>query len=343
MEPNQLGTSCLSAERRSHAFESKLEQDPEFKIQYHNFVRKYEELDHKEPMNSQEGKKTCYFLPHHLVFKETSSMTRTRIAFGGGAKSSNGTQQHNWWVLPMDRFFHSTDMDTGSTKQAEDICRLQSRHHSRRNVFSNIETCAISIKSYWSHFKRNWALNTSKIHTMEKGTIQAIKGAIMLAYIRGKYYYRQPGNQKCTCCASTNFKGHYTKICQVEQFIRFTAYCRKFINNCRHPEANRQTTTLSTQYLDQALTCCVKMVQQSSYSQEMKELMEQQEVAASSSVKKSHPFIDQEGHLRGEGWLQESTFPYQAMHQMICHQITTSQVCLPQQNTQGFIMLDHNF
>ena len=49
----------------------------------------------------------------------------------------------------------------------------------------------------------------------------------------------------------------------------------------------------------------------------MKDLMEQQEVASTSSLKTLHPFIDQEGLLRVGGWLQQSTLLYQAMHQMI--------------------------
>jgi hypothetical protein len=75
------------------------------------------------------GEEHMLLLPHHPVFKETSSMARTRIAFGGGAKHSNGTQQHNWWVLPMDRLLYYIVMDTGSTNQTEDIWRLQSHHH----------------------------------------------------------------------------------------------------------------------------------------------------------------------------------------------------------------------
>ena len=59
------------------------------------------------------------------------------------------------------------------------------------------------------------------------------------------------------------------------------------------------------------------MVQQSSYAQEMRNLMEQQEVVASSSLKTLHPFIDKEGLLRVEGRLQQSTPPYKTMHQMI--------------------------
>jgi len=85
MEPNQLATSLLSSERRLHAIESRLERDPELKVQYHNFTRKFEELDHRDPVNSQEEKKTCYCLPHS-DFKEKGSTTRTRIAFGGGAR-----------------------------------------------------------------------------------------------------------------------------------------------------------------------------------------------------------------------------------------------------------------
>jgi hypothetical protein len=48
----------------------------------------------------------------------------------------------------------------------------------------------------------------------------------------------------------------------------------------------------------------------------MKDLLEHQEVASTSSLKTLHPFIDQEGLLR-VGQLQQSTLPYQAMHQMI--------------------------
>jgi hypothetical protein len=64
----------------------------------------------------------------------------------------------------------------------------------------------------------------------------------------------------------------YSKL---NRLIRIIAYCRRFINNCRHSKANRQTATLTTQYLDQALTCCVKMVQQISYVQEIQDLMEE--------------------------------------------------------------------
>jgi len=82
MDPKQLGSSRLSVERILRAIERRLEGDPELKVQYHNFMKEYEEFGHMEPVNSQEGRKICYFLPYHAVFKEISSTTRARITMG---------------------------------------------------------------------------------------------------------------------------------------------------------------------------------------------------------------------------------------------------------------------
>ena len=56
------------------------------------------------------------------------------------------------------------------------------------------------------------------------------------------------------------------RFSKLNRLIRVITYCRRFINNCRNPKANRQSTTLYTQDLDQTLTCCVKMIQQISHA-----------------------------------------------------------------------------
>jgi len=103
----------------------------------------------------------------------------------------------------------------------------------------------------------------------------------------------------------------------LNRLIRVIGYCKRLISNCRNPKANKKSTILSTQDLDQALICCVKIVQQISYAQEIRNLMEKQEVTVSSSLKTLHPFIDMEGLLKVGGRLQQSKLPYQTMHQMI--------------------------
>jgi len=57
-------------------------------------MRKYEQLYPRDPVNSQEGKKTVYNIPFP-VFKKNGFTTRTRIASGGGAKSYYATQKHS--------------------------------------------------------------------------------------------------------------------------------------------------------------------------------------------------------------------------------------------------------
>jgi hypothetical protein len=90
MDPTHLGTFRLSAQRRLHAIVRRQEREPDLNSNYHNFMKEYEELGHMEPVTFQEGKRTCYYLPHHPVFKETSSTTKTRVVFDEGAKSSTG-------------------------------------------------------------------------------------------------------------------------------------------------------------------------------------------------------------------------------------------------------------
>lgn len=85
LKPSQPVTSRFTAERRLNAIECMLERDPDLKIKYHKFTNEYEELSHREPVNSQMGKKTCYCPKHHPVFKETSVTTKTLIEFDGNA------------------------------------------------------------------------------------------------------------------------------------------------------------------------------------------------------------------------------------------------------------------
>jgi len=59
------------------------------------------------------------------------------------------------------------------------------------------------------------------------------------------------------------------------------------------------------------------MVKQISYTQEMKNLMKQQQFLSSSSLKTLQLFIDNEVLFRLGGRLQQSTLLYQKLHQII--------------------------
>jgi len=155
-----------------------------------------------------------------------------------------------------------------------------------------METCAISIQS-WSYIKRSWTNNTINIHTMVEETTQVITEAIKLAYNGVQYSNRKTGIQTCAYCTICILQKASHSDSPSSTNSSESLHTAEEFNNCRHPKANRQTTTLSTQALDKALTCCVKMVQQR-FLHTRNELMEQ-EVAATSSLKQLLPFIQWSG------------------------------------------------
>jgi len=89
-EPTELGTSRRMAENRLLSLERRMDRSPELKLQYHNFMRDYEAAGHMQPVQPYQGNDSVYFLPHHPVFKDTSSTTKTRVVFDAGAQTSTG-------------------------------------------------------------------------------------------------------------------------------------------------------------------------------------------------------------------------------------------------------------
>lgn len=88
-----LGESLTTAERRFLQLERKLNKNPELRNNYVQFMKEYLRLGHMKPalLNSSTLKdKQPYYLPHHAVFKATSTTTKTRVVFDGSAKTSNG-------------------------------------------------------------------------------------------------------------------------------------------------------------------------------------------------------------------------------------------------------------
>jgi len=79
---------------------------------------------------------------------------------------------------------------------------------------------------------------------MVERTIQVITGTIKMAYNKGQLHRTDQ---------------HHCILQKIPQ-MQFSM-------------ANKQITILSTQDRDYALTCCVKLSQQVSYAQEVKELM----------------------------------------------------------------------
>ncbi|XP_065091192.1 uncharacterized protein LOC135712154 [Ochlerotatus camptorhynchus] len=86
-----IGESRSIAERRFLNLEKRLERDPTTKEAYCRFMEEYERLNHMvkllDPVD--ESQPHCY-LPHHPVFKESSTTTKVRVVFDASCKTSSG-------------------------------------------------------------------------------------------------------------------------------------------------------------------------------------------------------------------------------------------------------------
>ncbi|XP_055645638.1 uncharacterized protein LOC129782531 [Toxorhynchites rutilus septentrionalis] len=90
---SMVGESKQTALRRFLQTEKRLERDPNLRSQYVDFMREYIKLGHMKYIGEADDsrldkdKMVCY-LPHHPVFKESSSTTKVRVVFDGSAKTS---------------------------------------------------------------------------------------------------------------------------------------------------------------------------------------------------------------------------------------------------------------
>lgn len=55
-------------------------------------------MGHMEEVTA-EGEPGSYYLPHHAVFKESSSTTKLRVVFNGSQKTSNGASLNDTLMI----------------------------------------------------------------------------------------------------------------------------------------------------------------------------------------------------------------------------------------------------
>lgn len=83
----KLGNSYDRALRRFMALERRFQADKNLKGGYVKFMNEYIELGHMSITNSVPAVDQCYYLPHHAVFKDSSTSTKLRVVFDASAKT----------------------------------------------------------------------------------------------------------------------------------------------------------------------------------------------------------------------------------------------------------------
>lgn len=87
-----FGDSYSVAVKRLRSIQRKCEQNSDFKRDYFDFLKEYEELGHMSIIPKLEIKKfveqPSYILPHHAVFKQSSTTTKCRVVFDASSRTN---------------------------------------------------------------------------------------------------------------------------------------------------------------------------------------------------------------------------------------------------------------
>jgi hypothetical protein len=85
-----LGESYEETRRRFQQLQRRFQKYPELHETYSEFMQEYDELGHVNHVSEDKSSvEELYYLPHHAVFKTSSSTIRTCVVFDGSCRSSN--------------------------------------------------------------------------------------------------------------------------------------------------------------------------------------------------------------------------------------------------------------
>lgn len=85
-----MGKSRFQALSRLFQLEKKLERKEIYGKQYREVISEYVTMKHMELIFDPREAINGYYLPHHAVIKESSSITKLRVVFDASAKTSSG-------------------------------------------------------------------------------------------------------------------------------------------------------------------------------------------------------------------------------------------------------------
>ncbi|XP_062714102.1 uncharacterized protein LOC115267934 [Aedes albopictus] len=122
----------------------------------------------------------------------------------------------------------------------------------------------------------------------------------------------------CTASSDPAFIDLFTeRFSDYDRMLRVTAYCRRFIENCRRNPTNSPSTYITTKEKNAAEATLIRLVQQQEFAEEWKQLQKSQHVTPKSRLRWFHPFISDDQLIRIGGRLNQAPQPYDSKHQII--------------------------
>lgn len=107
------------------------------------------------------------------------------------------------------------------------------------------------------------------------------------------------------------------RFSSLSKLLRVTAYCFRFIKNCKIDKGQRIKTWLLVPELENALKFCIINSQSHEFSQEIADLLASRPISNKSRIQNLHPFCDNYGILRVGDRLTNSNLTFNEKHPAI--------------------------
>jgi hypothetical protein len=101
------------------------------------------------------------------------------------------------------------------------------------------------------------------------------------------------------------------------KLVRTTAYCIRFMENCKLKKDKRKSTFITVEELKGAETKIIKIIQQEEFPDEYTALKKGNSIKTTSKLLSLHPFLDKTGCLRIGGRLENANLKWDRKHQII--------------------------
>jgi len=117
--------------------------------------------------------------------------------------------------------------------------------------------------------------------------------------------------------SSNQEKSLLFKYSSLFKLKRITAYCKRFIYNCKVKISERKTGNLSSAELNEAMYLWIKIVQAEVFPEELDALKKGKSLKVNSRIVSLNPFLDPTGVVRVGGRLRHAKIPFQQKHPVL--------------------------
>lgn len=107
------------------------------------------------------------------------------------------------------------------------------------------------------------------------------------------------------------------RFSSLQRLLRVVSYCLRFTWNCMMQGEFRVNGNLTSDELEQVISCVVKLSQKDTFKTEIHDLKNNGFVSQKSKLLQLKPILDEKGIIRVGGRLTKSDLPYEARHPII--------------------------